>query len=212
MATGQSVFGVRYAMQRHSGETVYLSVNAAPLFDEHNQLNGVITTADDITEQALTEKRQVEQVAEELKALELLSPLPQTAITSQLYASQALQQRQPQTFRELVQTYQSLLDTAIENHMYRVQNNLSEELRNLANQLGRLNAGPRDLVDIHTTALKNHNQKSPPAKMQVYAVEGRFTILETMGYLTAFYRNRLTAARSLILSETTHQDSSPAKK
>ena len=48
--TGQPVFDVRHAVRWPDGRCVMLSVNAAPLFDEAGQWNGMVATMEDVTE------------------------------------------------------------------------------------------------------------------------------------------------------------------
>ena len=57
MTTGQPVYDVRYAIEWPDGKRVLLSVNAAPLLDESGQVDGMVSTIEDITEQVHAERR-----------------------------------------------------------------------------------------------------------------------------------------------------------
>ena len=63
-----------------------------------------------------------------------------------------------------------------------------QSMEALVTQLGELEAGPRELVVIHTAALKQLVKDAPPAKARAYAIDGRLLALEMMGYLVNFYR------------------------
>jgi signal transduction histidine kinase len=49
MATRRAVRNVRYAIARPDGERALLSVNAAPIFSEDGEINGVVAAIEDIT-------------------------------------------------------------------------------------------------------------------------------------------------------------------
>ncbi len=129
-----------------------------------------------------------QQQEEEFRELEQLIKGVQTSITAKMFGSEAIRQSIPDIFQELVQNYGDLLDLALEEQAYKVEHNLSERLRSLADKLGFLKASPRDVVDIHTTTLRKKNQDVTLAKAQAYVSEGRLMVLELMGYLVSFYR------------------------
>ena len=57
MNSGQSVYDVRHAIEHPDGRRVYLSINAAPLFSATGQIEGMVATFDDISEQVLAERQ-----------------------------------------------------------------------------------------------------------------------------------------------------------
>jgi len=138
----------------------------------------------------LEQVRLREQRERELRSLEQLSAPPSTAVTAQTFGLAPLRESAPQAFDELVQTYGDLMDLALEQRAYRVEHNISERLRSLAEQVGFLRAGPRDVVEVHSNALKRKTREVAPAKAQAYVEEGRLTVLELMGHLVSYYRNR----------------------
>ena len=137
----------------------------------------------------LEQRRQREQQQRELSALEQLSGPSQTSVTAQTFGLEPLRVGLPDTFNELVQRYEELMDLALERRTHKVEHNVSESLRAVVEQLGFLKAGPRDVVEIHATALKSKTREATQAKAQAYAEEGRLMVLELMGYLVSFYRN-----------------------
>lgn len=50
MATGQSLYNVRHAIEIASGERVYLSVNAAPILGENGEPDGMIASIENVSE------------------------------------------------------------------------------------------------------------------------------------------------------------------
>lgn len=94
----------------------------------------------------------------------------------------------PQTFDELVGHYGRLLDHAVEQVVYHVDHKLDADVRRLARRAGELGAGPRDVVEIHATAIKAKEQEAGPQRMRLYAAEGQVRLLELMGHLVTFYR------------------------
>jgi hypothetical protein len=101
---------------------------------------------------------------------------------------QPLSQAVPDRFRELITRYQVLLDLALEQRTYKVEHQLSDALRNLADQLGFLDAGPRDVIELHTSALRGRMEAAVSRRAQAYVDEARIMVLELMGYLLAYYR------------------------
>jgi DNA-binding NarL/FixJ family response regulator len=124
----------------------------------------------------------------EFEDLELLATNKTTIVTARMFGSEPLRESVPDIFEELVQVYAKLLDLALEQRAYRVEHNISEQLRSLADKLGFLKASPRDVVEIHTKTLREKNQDVTLAKAQAHVTEGRLMVLELMGYLTSFYR------------------------
>jgi CheY-like chemotaxis protein len=133
--------------------------------------------------------------AMELELLRRFSLSSRTAVTAQMYGAMPLSKGLPETFEELVGRYANVMDLALEQRAYKVEYKLSEDLRDLGDRLGFLNVGPRDVVDIHSAALKRRIAGIPGRKAQAYIEEGRLTVLELMGYLVSYYRNYSMGAR-----------------
>jgi DNA-binding NarL/FixJ family response regulator len=136
---------------------------------------------------------------QEYQNLELLVSST-TSITARLFGSDTIKVCFPDLFQELKQTYGKILDLALEQRAFRVEYNLSEQLRLLADKLGFLKASPRDVIELHSTTLKEKNRDVSLAKAQAYVVEGRLMILELMGYLTSFYRKYYIGLNQLNIS------------
>ena len=129
-----------------------------------------------------------------------------TSITARMFGSDTIKESFPEMFQELKQSYSELLDLALEQRAFRVDHNLSGKLRLLAEKLGFLKASPRDVVDLHSTTLKEKNRNINLAKAQAHVVEGRLMVLELMGYLTSFYRKYYIGLNNLNISSRLPSD------
>ncbi|MEG3436976.1 response regulator [Pannus brasiliensis CCIBt3594] len=136
----------------------------------------------------LGRKQQEQQREAEFLGLEHLIGDTKTSVTAKMFGSESLRESVPDIYAQLVQEYGELLDLALEERSYKVEYNLSDRSRSIADKLGFLKASPRDVIDIHTTTLRNKSRDVPLARAQAYVVEGRLLVLELMGYLTSFYR------------------------
>jgi PAS domain S-box-containing protein len=58
--TKKPVFDIRHAIEWPNGERVLLSINAAPLLDEFNNFQGIVSTINDITERIIAERKLIE--------------------------------------------------------------------------------------------------------------------------------------------------------
>lgn len=123
-------------------------------------------------------------------------------VTSHLFESGLLKETVPDIFQQMVETYLQVLDQALEQKMFRVEHPISEQLRSLSQQLGFLKAGARDVVELHTLALRQKSAAESALRASAYAAEGRLIVLELMGYLTTYYRkyfvglSKINAARA----------------
>lgn len=123
----------------------------------------------------------------ELSALEQLGQ-PPIPVTARLFGLVPLREHVPTLYEELVRRYAELLDKAVEQRDFQVDHRLSESARLLAEQLGFMGAGPRDVIDVHNAALRRKRQGKPLESRQVFVEEGRFLVLELMGHLVSHYR------------------------
>lgn len=110
--------------------------------------------------------------AEEEEELVILEDITERKHAEEILARQAQREQQEKEFHSL----ERLSD-------------ISGNLRSIAEQMGFLKAGPRDVVEIHSTALQRKTRDVPSAKARAYLEEGRMIVLELMGYLSSFYRN-----------------------
>jgi len=159
----------------------------------------------------LEQARQREQQNREIQSLEQISGSP-SMVTAGTYGMKPLIESSPEIFNELVQYYGNLLDQALKQQNYRVDYDFSEKLNILADQLGLLRVGPRDVVQIHTMALKEKNRDAPYKKTQAYIEEGRLMVLELMGNIVSFYRNYFLNVKKVPERKTQKENMNQDKK
>ncbi|MBJ7899645.1 MAG: response regulator [Cyanobacteria bacterium RI_101] len=147
----------------------------------------------------LAQRQRLAQQRQEFAQLESLAQ-SSAPITARMFGVETIRESLPELFQELSQSYGQLLDLALEQRMFRVEHQLSDRLRALADKMGFLKASPRDVIELHTQTLKQKSRDVPLAKAQGYVNEGRLLVLELMGYLTSFYRKYYIGLSTLNLS------------
>lgn len=138
--------------------------------------------------EAKSNAERVKEQEREIRGLLQLTSSP-TNITSSLFGVQPLHDSAPMVFEQMSRRYAELIEMAMEQRAYKVDHGLSEELRSMAERLGFLRAGPRDVIEIHSTVLQQKSSGAHPMKAQAYTEEGRLVVLELMGHLVSYYRN-----------------------
>jgi len=142
-------------------------------------------------QQELSSVRERQQREREVESMERMSSSKVvTSVTSGIYSGKPLHEGAPEDFSEILQRYEELLDLAFENRIHRNDAELTESIRQLASYLGFLKAGPRDVIDVHTQALRGKTSHQVPiVKVQAIHEEGRMLVLELMGTLASYYRS-----------------------
>jgi hypothetical protein len=126
----------------------------------------------------------------EMSTMAYLSQNGNTSVTAQTFGILPLSTGSPEMFNRLVDVYSQMLDMTLDENMYRVDHGRADRLKQVAAQLGFLRAGPKDVIEIHRSALKYKIRQVYFRKAQAYISEGRILVLELMGYLANYYRSR----------------------
>jgi DNA-binding response OmpR family regulator len=143
----------------------------------------------------LASTRRREQDARTSTALEKISQASNTSVTAKTFGVLPIKDGTPEYFGVLVQRYQKLMDIRFEQRIFQIEYDVSEALREMADELGFIKAGPRDAIEIYIAALKEIGKDVPLVKREAYAEEGRIMLLELMGNLVLFYRKSHTSYR-----------------
>ena len=98
-----------------------------------------------------------------------------------------LRQSAAEEFERAVQEYLAALDQAFKAHAFKDSDRGGARLRQLADRLARLRASPRDVIDIHLTAMEQRTDIGPAEKSRAYFEEGHIVVLELMGELAGRY-------------------------
>jgi CheY-like chemotaxis protein len=113
-----------------------------------------------------------------------------TSQTAATYEQQLIKDAYPDVHKEMIDKYNSILNTAIKERLYKVENTNAKLIKKLATELGFLKAGARDIIDIHKEALKFILNQQSAKRAFLIKEESRIVLLELMGYLLNFYRNK----------------------
>lgn len=144
------------------------------------------------------ERRVVRELTVELEHYRGMGTSPQLPVGTAMYGSLPLQKASKATFDELAARYGQVLDHAMESQALKVDRGIAEQLRQLAESLGFYGAGPRDVVELHTLVLSAKTKDAPSVKARALVSEGRFLVLELMGYLVSFYRKYYPGSKSAL--------------
>ncbi len=173
------------AILTRGGEERLIAWHNTILRNREGQVVATLSSGEDVTE-----RRQAEKARQrELDFLKRLYALSQTSVTAQAFGQASLRRAVPDVFDELVREHGQLLELVLEERAYQVDHSVSKRLQALAGRLGFLRADPRDVVEVHTTALQAKIDGASPPRARAYADEGRLIVLELMGYLASHYRN-----------------------
>lgn len=140
------------------------------------------------SQRAFRDKEFSEIAIREDNSLESLSK-QSTAETSFIYASQRLMAAYPDIFEVTVEKYREILNLRAEERIYKISNQSSEKLKELADSLGFLKASPKDLIDLQKKVLAIMSKSLNGKKAMIYREEARITLIELMGYVMNYYRH-----------------------
>lgn len=177
---------------RKNGESFPAGILFTLTRDKSGRVVGFIEIVADLTERKKVEEANllVQQLEQELKSLARLSPPQRTAATAQALGLQSLEKSSPDLFKQLVCRYGDLTELALEQRAFKVRHDISGKLQDIAEELVFLKAGPRDVVEIHSAALRARTSIGvKQARAQAYIEEGRVMVLQLMGHLASQYRN-----------------------
>ncbi len=196
--SGENCYQQQIKIAKSRRQNRLLAVNAAPLRDQRSAISGIVCTLEDITEKARQEAELKEQLRREIQTLEEMVTPQVVQATANALGKGRLKQSIPETFQQLVMEYGVILDKALEERVYKVDHQLSNQLRNLAGKLGGVRATPRDLIDLHMRTIESKSLTSSDEMLSAYTREGRLMLLELMGFLTAYYRHLSLGVRKPI--------------
>ena len=157
------------------------------------------------------ERRVVRELKEELEHHRGLRIAPQLPVGAAMYGALSLERASRSTFDELAASYGRVLEHALESQALKVDHGIAEQLRQLAESLGFYRAGPRDVIELHTTVLAAKTKDAPSPRARALVAEGRFLVLELMGHLVSYYRRYYPGSRSSGLGQAPKSPPSAAR-
>jgi DNA-binding response OmpR family regulator len=112
-------------------------------------------------------------------------------------SEQPLAERDGDMFDALVTRYADALEVALDRAAYRSRGRATDVLGALATRLGSASATPRDVIEIHMRVITGMRRNQHPDRAVAYVDEGRFALVEVLGRLASYYRDRyLSSGRS----------------
>ncbi len=131
---------------------------------------------------------QMRELQEQLDRYRALSSRAQTTlVTASIAGTGAIAARDPDRFEELVRAYFVLLEPYLAYQVERIEVPRVPAER-IVTALGDASGGPRDLLDLHVTALDRAIAIADGPRARSLAVEARLLALEMMGLLVEYYR------------------------
>lgn len=167
-----------------------------------------IRTAIERKQQLVSIERSQQQQQEQEQEIDILERLLTEIPNFESQTADSLKQRMPDVFTELEKRYQKLLDLFVEQKIYKVEYQLGNKINILIEQLGYLQANPRDIIELHTTILKEKQNTLGQRKSRVFTIEGRYLLLELIGKLAAYYRKYYIGLNKINLAHSYHNLSS----
>ena len=126
--------------------------------------------------------------AREMGSLERLAAPPEASTSARAFQVKRLREGAPMQFSDIVAQYGEILEAAVNQTVIGDDMNVPKQLKQLAVRMGRLKVAPRDVIDIHLSALKTRTANMTVRKAKAMSAEGRIVLLEFMGYLASEYR------------------------
>ncbi len=140
----------------------------------------------------LERARRGEERERELRRMErLAADGGTTSVSAEMLGARSVADHMGERYDdELVGEYGRIIRKSMDEQAFRGDETVAEDLRSLAAVLGYLGAGPRDVIELHTRCLREVVRAAPPSLASAAVEEGRVLVLQLMGRLAAYYRDR----------------------
>lgn len=118
------------------------------------------------------------------------------SLKGKLPLKRSIEETYPEIFNEIVISFSNLLELAlIQKISKRTEISIPGELSEIAERLGVLNAGIKDVLEIYRKALKEITLKSTIIKSEAFAEEGQLMVSEITGFLLTYYQKNYFLAK-----------------
>lgn len=109
-------------------------------------------------------------------------------VTELLLGVGPLRESLPMLFDRFVRQYMAALDEAVDSRAYKNAGDGNAAGSTLGREFAQVGAAPRDVIDVHTTALRMMLRSVKEARARIVLEEARMVLLAVMGHLANTYR------------------------
>lgn len=196
------VFNIEHAIINKEGRKKYLSINSAPILNDQDEFDGMVSTLTDVSELVRNREESEKEFSIEMQQMKNLAERTVSSVTREAFGLMSLKKRRPDAFDILKNEYLKIIEKAMEQKIYKVSHDISGMLKGLAGRISVHKVGPRDIIEMHNEALNQESMRDNPMKKRIYSGEARFLLLELLGYILNIYRNYVTGVIGLNNIET----------
>lgn len=136
----------------------------------------------------LERSRQDQLQQREQETLERLVERGNTPVAARSLGVRTLEHAHPELFARFAGRLATLLEQVLEMRTHKVNHPVSSNLRKLAEELGVLKCGPRDVVALYRAARTLLERPGNTLRNETLHEEGRYLTFELMGHLVSCYR------------------------
>lgn len=127
---------------------------------------------------------------EEIDHLTALTGPRPSSVAGRALGLGSIAETAPDVYADITGMYADLLEMSVDRSAYKDGVPTDTEADRIARAMGFAGAGPRDVVDVHTAALRGRLDQASPGARRAYVAEGRNVLVQVMGYLASYYRAR----------------------
>lgn len=99
------------------------------------------------------EQQRIQELQAKLDYCHALGTKANLPVGEAIYGSRSIRWISPPAFHELADSYGRVLDQSLEALTLKIDHDITGQLRQLAETMGFLRAGPRDVAEVHTQVL-----------------------------------------------------------
>ena len=142
--------------------------------------------------QSAKEREEAERLRleRELERLETFIRQPTSPASAEALGLKPLAEAHPAQFDQLIEAYLHFIFESMERQVVEHKSEqVRDSARRIAESLGTLRSGPRDVLDLHMAALRREEADGNLVRRAAFYHEGRFAVLEVMSHLVSYYRH-----------------------
>lgn len=142
-------------------------------------------------------RRRLAELSDEQEVLRIEASLqpPTTGPSAQPVGTPELGDAQPIIAGQIQNLLADVIELRLEERVFAEERGAAIQLRAIADHLGLLQAGPRDVVRIYSDVMAEATATLPYSRRRAFVSEGRLVLVELLGLLVAHYRRHAVGLR-----------------